>query len=234
MIKLFYVVLFVGLCFPYGYAQTNNFTANYAIILSLDKKNKADISLESMFGDLEKAAQQLDFILKVKGNKNLFFLKDKIYKNENAANAASLKSNYSGRVFINDSIVYIEYDGGAFNVKAIKRKQLPEWELLNESKTINGYTCLKATTTKVVRNNAGLFTFPITAWYCPEINSNLGPIGYGGLPGLIFELQGDKFVYGLKKITFNNVENISKLKDYKVVGQMELDMMIKNNLLFKQ
>jgi GLPGLI family protein len=80
-----------------------------------------------------------------------------------------------------------------------------KWDLLNESKLIDGYLCFKATST-LVRNNgeAGIFKFPIIAWYAPSIPAPYGPLGYGNLPGLILELQERNILYGVTNIKLNN------------------------------
>ncbi|MDN3595791.1 GLPGLI family protein [Zunongwangia endophytica] len=63
------------------------------------------------------------------------------------------------------------------------------WEISKETKSINGYRCFKATTTEVVKNRSGVFESPVVAWFTPEIPNEYGPIGYGGLPGLILKLE---------------------------------------------
>lgn len=63
------------------------------------------------------------------------------------------------------------------------------WEISKETKSINGYRCFKATTTEVVKNRSGVFKSPVVAWFTPEIPNEYGPIGYGGLPGLILKLE---------------------------------------------
>jgi GLPGLI family protein len=63
------------------------------------------------------------------------------------------------------------------------------WELTNERKEIGGYQCLKATGVKFNYEDEGIEEVPITAWYTPEIPIPTGPAGYGGLPGLILELN---------------------------------------------
>jgi GLPGLI family protein len=79
-----------------------------------------------------------------------------------------------------------------------------KWELLNESKTIDGYVCYKATATLIRNNgNKGVFKFPIIAWYAPAIPIPFGPLGYGNLPGLILELQERNILYGVSKIVLN-------------------------------
>jgi GLPGLI family protein len=57
----------------------------------------------------------------------------------------------------------------------------PEWEILEEQKDIQGYTCYKAE----LPTKFGA----TTAWFTPDIPVNLGPGSYWGLPGFI--LQAD-------------------------------------------
>ncbi|OAB28189.1 GLPGLI family protein [Flavobacterium fryxellicola] len=91
-----------------------------------------------------------------------------------------------------------------------------KWDLLNESKTIDGYLCYKATST-LVRNNGtkGVFKFPIVAWYAPAIPVPFGPLGYGNLPGLILELQERNILYGVSKIVLNFKDEKTKTKLFK-------------------
>ena len=77
------------------------------------------------------------------------------------------------------------------------------WVITNETKKIDGYTCYKATNEYVV-DNGKIFKHPVIAWFCPEIPFSYGPKGYGGLPGLILELQEWNNVFGTKKIDFSN------------------------------
>ncbi len=44
-------------------------------------------------------------------------------------------------------------------------------------------------------------TARVVAWYAPQISVSFGPSIYGGLPGLILELQDDKYHYYLQKVT---------------------------------
>lgn len=70
------------------------------------------------------------------------------------------------------------------------------WVIQNERKTIREYSCQKAVTTFRGRK--------YEAWFTPEIPIREGPYKFGGLPGLILELQDSKkhFVYnciGIRK-----------------------------------
>lgn len=66
--------------------------------------------LTDMFGDFEKMAKQLDFTLSVNNDENLFFLEEKVYTNDELAELVTLKSDYQGRVFLKDSILFTEID----------------------------------------------------------------------------------------------------------------------------
>lgn len=87
-----------------------------------------------------------------------------------------------------DSKIYkvlMTNDGVDSNVKT----KLPThtWELLSETKIINGYSCKKATT----KNTAFIAKQNITAWYTEEIPIKDGPMFYSGLPGFIIQLEID-------------------------------------------
>lgn len=73
-----------------------------------------------------------------------------------------------------------------------------EWQLTQESKKINGYTCYKAT-----RSNG-----KVIAWYTVSIPINFGPKGEYGLPGLILELEVGKIIFKVTKIVLNPKEEI--------------------------
>jgi len=102
-----------------------------------------------------------------------------------------------------------------------------EWKLENETKMIGNHLCLKATTEKVVRNDMNRFKrfskktadektdstkvitpkkTKITAWYSPEIPVSNGPAEYGGLPGLILQLDAGNLQMLCTKIVLNSKE----------------------------
>ena len=55
------------------------------------------------------------------------------------------------------------------------------WNIQTDHKKIIGHTCYKAIGTYQGRE--------ITAWFTPDIPISNGPLEYGGLPGLILELE---------------------------------------------
>ena len=80
------------------------------------------------------------------------------------------------------------------------------WKLdeTGETKTIKGYNCKKATT----KNQQGS---EVVAWFCDQIISPSGPETYGGLPGMILELNVNN-----SETVFTTLE-ISDKSDGKVV-----------------
>ncbi len=96
-----------------------------------------------------------------------------------------------------------------------------QWQLGKETKSIGKYTCYKATATKVFermtlsRNSEGETkdstysdTINLTAWYTMQIPISNGPDKYGGLPGLIMELNNGSTVMLCTKVVLNPTEPV--------------------------
>jgi GLPGLI family protein len=84
------------------------------------------------------------------------------------------------------------------------------WKIENETQTIAGYNCKKATTTKYVRRLQ-----QITAWYCEDIPINDGPDTFSGLPGLILQIEIDKnTIIKFEKLKFIK-EKVTEIKEPK-------------------
>ncbi len=111
-------------------------------------------------------------------------------------------------------------------------KQQP-WKLINETKQILGYTCLKATrkvtmppqqTRMMVIGGPGGNTsrdtttpvareIEVVAWYAQDIISPVGPESYGQLPGVILQLDIDNAA------TVYNALEIKKEVDQKMLKE---------------
>ena len=117
-----------------------------------------------------------------------------------------------------------------------------DWKLSSETKNIGEYTCFKATKTIAKEKDEDKITYlndknesdkepqitenvTITAWYTPQIPVGNGPNLYGGLPGLILELNDGVEVMVCSKISMNmgKVEIIDPPKKGKKVTQVEYD-----------
>lgn len=82
------------------------------------------------------------------------------------------------------------------------------WNITNETKTISGYKCFKATCDYNELSRQGTYmTRHAETWFAPEIAVPFGPKGYDGLPGLVLEvlfggnsyIQATKIEFDIKK-----------------------------------
>ena len=83
-----------------------------------------------------------------------------------------------------------------------------DWELSNETKIIDQFTCFKAILKQNVIGRLGNKLVLITeAWYAPALPYAFGPKEFSGLPGLILELKTKRTTFLASKIV-----NLSMLK----------------------
>ena len=84
-----------------------------------------------------------------------------------------------------------------------------KWVIINESKTIDNYQVFKAILNEPFINSKGEQKLrTIVAWYCPMIPHSFGPLNYGGLPGLILELQTNGNTFLIKAFEKNKSKKI--------------------------
>lgn len=76
-----------------------------------------------------------------------------------------------------------------------------DWEITKEIRKINGYTCFKAVA-KLDHYLMALKT--VEVWFTPEIPFQFGPMNYGGLPGLILEIEHGYYTFYAEEINFSN------------------------------
>lgn len=120
-----------------------------------------------------------------------------------------------------------------------------KWVMTGETKQIGIYNAYKATITKEVEEREFNFgrrptrggesesepeapkmrEVVMSAWFTPEIPVSTGPAMYGGLPGLILEINDDKTIILCTKVVINPKDKI-KIKapsKGKVVTRSEFD-----------
>lgn len=116
----------------------------------------------------------------------------------------------------------IELLGTTFIVK--EKIDDVKWKLTAETKRQGKYICYKAITTRKTKQKEII----IEAWYTPDIAFNVGPRGYGSLPGLILELKENNLIYYATKVILNRRKkiNIPRLKEGKVVTKRQLDSIV--------
>lgn len=113
-----------------------------------------------------------------------------------------------------------------------------EWEMTSETKNIGKYTVYKATYTREVENISMTTSDngdpeekvttemrTTTAWYTPDIPVSNGPREYGGLPGLILEINDGNQTIVCTEIVLNPEDQpkISEPEKGKVVNREKFD-----------
>lgn len=80
--------------------------------------------------------------------------------------------------------------------------QLP-WKFTGEARKVNGYDCMQATYANPERKQN------VVAWFTDAIPAPAGPAGYGGLPGLILELDVNEgeTIYTATNLNFKKLDN---------------------------
>ena len=122
------------------------------------------------------------------------------------------------------------FDTNRTGIAIVNNEILYEWTLTNEFKIIDKYKCYKATSPLYYKDKK--LDSIVTAWYAPEIAVSFGPIGYGGLPGLILELQNDRATFFVTKISLNpdSSPEIDKLLSPKAISNEEFRGLIMGTL----
>ena len=111
-----------------------------------------------------------------------------------------------------------------------KTKGAGEWKISSASKMIDGFKVFKASTTEVTENSKGKFEHEVIAWFAPELSFGYGPFGYGGLPGLILELESKSIVpitYKIKTINLSNKAREIQALEGKEITTQGLNAMYK-------
>ncbi|MVO08782.1 GLPGLI family protein [Flavobacterium sp. TP390] len=213
-----------------SFAQ-NNIKAIYNVKISEDKALKSSPVIDNSFIKKinENAEQQEPFLL-FNNELSVFKLDD---------NAILENKLVAITILTTTTPLYIDLANKTkFNVSDDKQfiimdSLLMDWNLVNETKKIGEYVCYKAIQTHHYTNgrydkqgNLKYFEKSVIAWYCPELNYSYGPRGFGGLPGLIIELQYDNILYGLKKIEFNSKEKLPLFsKKAKIISRSDFEKM---------
>ena len=187
---------------------------SYGVKLRIDKNQEIykihEKYLPGLVAKGEAVSSEFDFSLVFNDSTSIFYLEKKLFSDNRAASFTIINIGYFGRIkqqpsnYITENL---QEDFGSFLVLRPYQK----WELHEETKQIGDYLCFKATTFHTTTNPKGkVFKHNFTAWYTPQLPYKFGPAGYGNLPGLIIELQGKEFTYGVKKIEFYKDDEKSK------------------------
>lgn len=209
----------------------------YVSFFKSDANNYIIKELENI---VEENDSKLSYSLIVNGNKSIFFSSKTLSSKTDKINLQEINSKLIGTIFLDlnqrilvqKKIVY----GEELTIKDSIKKF--DWELINnETKIIDNMLCYKAIHKEIIekkieneKNEIQVVKKEkiITAWYCPTININVGPLGFYGLPGLIILLEDDIFVYQAKKIILNlNFNQKSLIEPPKATKYLSYDEYLK-------
>lgn len=187
-------ILFTFFCLNIIAQKTNKGIIEYNV--SLIKNEKKLDSLKSkkpVVYNILKNQKNQKAILLFKNEKSQWSKVQEMEKNEKVKlNLTSIMMGGDDNYYTNSKnkevLIEKEFSGEKFIIK----NNLLEWKLMNETKIINNYVVYKALATKEIETRKGKTNVQITAWYCPAIPIQFGPKEYGGLPGLILELNYGK------------------------------------------
>ncbi|MEZ4781003.1 MAG: GLPGLI family protein [Flavobacteriaceae bacterium] len=172
---------------------------------------------------VKKEVELMEFTLSYNQNSSFFHKEKNVPVDRYIANIASILSG-AGNDFYqyskNKTVLQNQQITGKMYQVDYSRK-FNGWQLTNETKQINQYTCYKAILPEF--NEHTQSTTETIAWFTLEIPAPYGPIGYGGLPGLILELTYKYAVYSVKSITLNPKKGVDfpKIKEGKVITENE-------------
>lgn len=188
-----------------SYSQTRGGEAKYTVTLVEREKDEIYKSLTSMYQNAESSVEHLSFILNFDTSNSCFFIEDNEVPLDSDLGVASFLVGFSSQKIWNDSQFFYKLPKVGYRAKETYLMKNPaqfNWEISNETKKIDGFVCYKATGSIQSGNN----TKPLIAWFCPDIPYSFGPLGIGGLPGLVLELNTQEATFGLKSLRLD--ENI--------------------------
>lgn len=224
--------ILLSLCFNLSFSQIRNGAVTYTSTSKLSEtikkvKTKSENKdakqfINKMSQRVNQNLKDIEFNLLFSNNESLFQAIEKMSKDD-IDEFAILTVGGNGSFYVNSTTNEKLHQMEAFGKQFLIKDNIAKirWNLSNDTKKVLQYDCRKATTIKIVENEKGLFRKEVIAWYAPEIPISFGPIGYGGLPGLILELDiENESNFSVKKIKINSKKeiNIKKPKKGKLVS----------------
>lgn len=151
-----------------------------------------------------------------------------------ALGAINTTGVYYNNIQDNTSIHHRNLQGASYLIES--NFDALEWEIHDETKTIQGYTCIKATTNIVESSRE----FPTTVWFAPDLPFPFGPKEFRGLPGLILAIDYNHYYFYADSIDLHNKRRnikrptkgstVSNTEYFNIVQEHRKSMGIKNSI----
>jgi GLPGLI family protein len=209
-----------------GVVQYKTFVEQQTEAVSADVKELVDRMIVS--------ANKQVFKLQFCDNYSSFDLIEQIegrnYEDKFSFNAARAGLTSSSQVFFdkkNNDVYEINSDG------VITKETIDKdyWQITNETKKVDKYTCFKAFHVINFLTRKGDKTSRIiTAWFSPSLPYSFGPKNYNGLPGLILELVDRKTTFIATSIELSKKAIEIKLPKGKTITKEEYDKKLKSQM----
>lgn len=192
----------------------------YAVSTEIDYSSIDVRQVETMMKQVEKELHNFEFDLYVENQEAYFSIKQKLKPENTSQNIWSIANAlvYSDEKWYynqksNTQLSQRDFMGEYFLIESNFKNR--RWKLIEESKTVKGYRVYKAITTKKFIGSKGVKEKEVIAWYCPDLKYSFGPFEFGGLPGLIVELQMQAVTYTLikQKTEKRNIKKPTKGKN---------------------
>jgi GLPGLI family protein len=208
--------LFFILFISFSVTSQNNTLASGLIEYEIATENfntiqeVSDVQMRTTLMNTNNIFKSMTFILSYNASEAIFLTEmDEMIKDgdEIALIAANVFSNANTIFYTNLSenlnLRALDYLGEKFLIN--DGNSDVEWTVSNETKTILGYRCYRAFK-EIEEHNQILNqkrTLIYEVWFTPDIPVSFGPIGLGGLPGLILEAtRNNRFTYRARTIQF--------------------------------
>ena len=189
----FYIIFFLSIS---SFSQEKKYTIRYTLFFTEQDESGGSEYKKIMAGVFKKSGQ-VNYNLYLKDSLSYFIAEDGIDNSKLSYQLALTKPLYSTPLLTNfnsQKIIYknspsfIFFDKDQF---LIKRDFISNWEIQSETKVIDDKLCYKAISkgNYYYHSKGKLINFDVTAWFCPEIPINAGPVYFNNLPGLILEIS---------------------------------------------
>lgn len=198
---------------------------SYNVFFSQEKNNNS-VNLKITYEhSLFKRLFLNDVTLIIKNNISQFkFNVDKQEKDRDNIKFKMALLKYTNN-YNTDSNIFSEQRLINNKLKIASWKNESKWKITKETKIINGYKAIKATSDSYEISKDDPYYFgEVIAWFTTEIPISAGPGRYAGLPGLILEIDYEKCSsqYKLKTIDFNNKEVLIDISKGEKVEKFEI------------